>query len=146
MRVIRIALYACMAIVLAGGWAFLYWQSSGLELDAANGARGALNGLRAIDARWNDQLVGARLLGAGGKAPLEPARHGSAYAALEVQALRLTHPQIGSALAGREVSQHLRELGAMTGGPAPFTKADRSNFLVALDAAAHAALRVAKEE
>ena len=100
MRVIRIALYACMAIVLAGGWAFLYWQSSGLELDAANGARGALNGLRAIDARWNDQLVGARLLGAGGKAPLEPARHGSAYAALEVQALRLTHPQIGSALAG----------------------------------------------
>ena len=53
---------------------------------------------------------------------------------------------IGSALAGREVSQHLRELGAMTGGPAPFTKADRSNFLVALDAAAHAALRVAKEE
>src|SRR3990172_1153887 len=60
MRVIRIALYACMAIVLAGGWAFLYWQSSGLELDAANGARGALNGLRAIAARWNDQLVGAR--------------------------------------------------------------------------------------
>src|SRR3989304_1471435 len=100
MRVIRIALYACMASVLAGGWAFLYWQSSGLEPDAADGARGALTGLRAIAARWTDQLVGARLLGAGGKAPLEPARHGSAYAALEVQALRLTHPQIGSALAG----------------------------------------------
>ncbi len=44
-----------------------------------------------------------------------------------------TANNIGTALAGREVSQHLRELGMTTGGPAPFTKADRSRFLNALD-------------
>ena len=55
-----------------------------------------------------------------------------------------TEANIGSALAGREVSQHLREMGAMTGGPAPFSKADRSNFLVALDRLAQAALRAAR--
>lgn len=55
-----------------------------------------------------------------------------------------TEANIGSALAGREVAQHLREIGAMGGGPAPFSKADRSNFLVALDRLAQAALRAAK--
>lgn len=46
-----------------------------------------------------------------------------------------TADNIGSALAGREVSRHLREIGVATGGPAPLTKADRSKFLVALDQA-----------
>lgn len=40
---------------------------------------------------------------------------------------------IGDALANREVSAYLRELGAVTGGPAPFGKKDRSNFLQKLD-------------
>lgn len=44
-----------------------------------------------------------------------------------------TPNNIGNALAGREVSRHLRELGMTTGGPAPFAKADRSRFLNALD-------------
>ena len=48
---------------------------------------------------------------------------------------------IGNALAGRAIGQYLREMGVATGGPAPMTKADRSNFLSALDAAAQAALR-----
>jgi hypothetical protein len=47
---------------------------------------------------------------------------------------------IGNALAGREVSRHLRELGMTGGGPAPFSKADRSRFLQALDKLAHAAM------
>jgi uncharacterized protein YaiI (UPF0178 family) len=46
-----------------------------------------------------------------------------------------TADNIGSALAGREVSRHRREVGLSTGGPAPLTKADRSRFLVALDQA-----------
>ena len=49
-----------------------------------------------------------------------------------------TKDNIGNALAGREVSRHLRELG-MTGGAAPFSKADRSRFLQALDKLVHAA-------
>lgn len=52
-----------------------------------------------------------------------------------------TPDNIGNALAGREVSRHLRELGATGTGPAPFTKADRSRFLQALDQLVQAALR-----
>jgi hypothetical protein len=50
-----------------------------------------------------------------------------------------TKDNIGNALAGREVSRHLRELGMTGGGPAPFSKADRSRFLQALDKLVHAA-------
>jgi uncharacterized protein YaiI (UPF0178 family) len=50
---------------------------------------------------------------------------------------------IGGALAGRELSRHLRELGLTTRGPAPLTKADRSRFLSALDTVVQHALRAA---
>lgn len=52
-----------------------------------------------------------------------------------------TPDNIGNALAGREIGRHLREIGVNTGGPPPLTKADRSRFLSALDAAVQAALR-----
>jgi len=48
---------------------------------------------------------------------------------------------IGAALAGREVAKHMREVGMVTGGPAPITKADRSRFLSVLDTAIQAARR-----
>ena len=48
---------------------------------------------------------------------------------------------IGNALAGREMARYLREIGAGGGGQAPMTKADRSNFLSALDTVARAAMR-----
>jgi uncharacterized protein YaiI (UPF0178 family) len=56
-----------------------------------------------------------------------------------------TADNIGGALAGRELSRHLRELGVSRGGPAPFGKADRSRFLGALDAALQAARRQADQ-
>lgn len=52
-----------------------------------------------------------------------------------------TPDNIGNALAGREVSRHMREIGMTTGGPAPLTKRDRSRFLSALDSAVQAAKR-----
>jgi uncharacterized protein YaiI (UPF0178 family) len=52
-----------------------------------------------------------------------------------------TENNIGNALAGREVGRYLRETGVNTGGPPPFSKADRSQFLNALDAVVQAALR-----
>lgn len=52
-----------------------------------------------------------------------------------------TPDNIGSALAGRAVGQHLREMGVATGGPSPLTKADRSKFLSALDTLVQAARR-----
>jgi uncharacterized protein YaiI (UPF0178 family) len=52
-----------------------------------------------------------------------------------------TEANIASALAGREIARHLRELGTGGGGPPPFTKADRSRFLSALDTAVQMSLR-----
>ena len=44
-----------------------------------------------------------------------------------------TRDSIGEALASRELLSHLRDLGTITGGPAPFEKRDRSRFLQRLD-------------
>ena len=44
-----------------------------------------------------------------------------------------TAESIGEALATRELMADLREAGAVTGGPAPFEKRDRSVFLQRLD-------------
>jgi uncharacterized protein YaiI (UPF0178 family) len=54
-----------------------------------------------------------------------------------------TADNIGGALAGRAVAQHMREVGLATGGPPPLTRADRSKFLDALDQAVRQALRTA---
>jgi uncharacterized protein YaiI (UPF0178 family) len=40
---------------------------------------------------------------------------------------------VGSALAARDLSAYLREIGLQTGGPAPFSRRDRSQFLQRLD-------------
>ena len=44
-----------------------------------------------------------------------------------------TPASIGEAVATRELMANLREAGAATGGPPPFTKSDRSQFLQRLD-------------
>jgi hypothetical protein len=46
-----------------------------------------------------------------------------------------TADSIGGALASRAIGEHLRSVGETTRGPKPFTAADRSRFLQALDAA-----------
>jgi hypothetical protein len=46
-----------------------------------------------------------------------------------------TESSIGAVLATRNLMTELREAGAVTGGPRPFSKADRSAFLQALDLA-----------
>ncbi len=54
-----------------------------------------------------------------------------------------TEASIGDVLATREIMSHLREQGVNTGGPAPFSKADRSRFLQQLDVMVHACRREA---
>jgi uncharacterized protein len=44
-----------------------------------------------------------------------------------------TSDSIGDALASRALLAHIRELGTITGGPAPLEKRDRSRFLQRLD-------------
>lgn len=52
-----------------------------------------------------------------------------------------TKNNIGDIMATREIMSHLRDLGTMTGGPAPFQKKDRSRFLQSLDQMIQAILR-----
>lgn len=56
----------------------------------------------------------------------------------------LDEENIGSALSGRELSAHLRNLGEKGTGPSAMTKADRSQFLSKLDQMMQAALRAKK--
>jgi uncharacterized protein YaiI (UPF0178 family) len=51
---------------------------------------------------------------------------------------------IGMALAGREIGEHLRSFGEITGGPKPFGPQDRSRFLSALDDAVQRAKRAVR--
>jgi uncharacterized protein len=53
-----------------------------------------------------------------------------------------TADSIGGALASRMIGEHLRSMGEVTRGPKPFTAADRSRFLQALDAAVRRARRL----
>ncbi len=52
-----------------------------------------------------------------------------------------TRDSIGSAIAQRAIMEQIRSTGAITGGPAPFSKADRSRFLQSLDEAINREIR-----
>jgi len=54
---------------------------------------------------------------------------------------KFTENGIGMALANRELMATLRETGEITGGPRPFNKTDRSEFLNALETTVQAAKR-----
>jgi uncharacterized protein YaiI (UPF0178 family) len=73
--------------------------------------------------------------------PLAARCLGKAARAVAPNGRHWTRDNIGNALAGREVSRHMREIGMTTPGPATLTRADRSRFLSALDAAVQAARR-----
>ena len=61
--------------------------------------------------------------------------------ALNAKGHRWTTENIGNALAGRAVAEHLRSTGARTGGPSGMTPQDRSRFLSELDTLLRAAMR-----
>ena len=54
---------------------------------------------------------------------------------LSTRGKSFTPDSIGDALASRELMANLREMGAVTGGPSGYAKADRSRFLQELDKA-----------
>jgi len=57
---------------------------------------------------------------------------------LGLRGREFTEDAIGEAMAGRELAAELRDMGIQTGGPRPFEKRDRSEFLQKLDAMLHA--------
>ena len=52
---------------------------------------------------------------------------------LGIKGREFTKNNIGDMMATREIMSNLRDIGTMTGGPAPFQKKDRSRFLQSLD-------------
>jgi uncharacterized protein YaiI (UPF0178 family) len=61
-------------------------------------------------------------------------------AALGATGKAFTEASIGAALAQRALMEHLRSFGEASGGPRPFSSADRSRFLSALDAVVRKAM------
>ena len=54
---------------------------------------------------------------------------------------RFEADSIGQSLASRELNSHLRESGALFGGPAPISERDRSRFVSGLDQLVQLAVR-----
>ena len=61
--------------------------------------------------------------------------------ALDPKGRIFTPESIGDALANRELMAYLRDMGDITGGPAVYTKRDRSRFLQHLDLLIRVVLR-----
>ncbi len=61
--------------------------------------------------------------------------------AIKPNGVAFSEDSIGMALANRELMQDLRESGEITGGPRPFGKSDRSEFLNRLETTVQAARR-----
>lgn len=76
----------------------------------------------------NDIPLADRVLKAGG-------------AALSPTGKPFTADSIGSAVAQRALMEHLRSTGEITSGPRPFSRADRSTFLQAMDRVVSQAVR-----
>jgi signal transduction histidine kinase len=86
----RYAAATTAAVVLVGGWLYLYVRAGAVDLEAANEVMAGLRELKEADGRWNDWLIGTRLdAGAEGTAParrssVEPTKLGRIHALLAV--------------------------------------------------------------
>lgn len=90
---------------------------------------------------WIAERIGAGDLCVTGDIPLAARCLAAGARSLSHTGHVWTPDNIGSALAGREVARHLREIGVVGGGASPMAKSDRSRFLTMLDTQLHAAIR-----
>jgi signal transduction histidine kinase len=128
-RPYRVAAAVAAALVLFGGWTYLYLKSRAMDLAAANAALGALRELNDADSRWNDWLIGTRLAAVverPGAAPpvtratVDPTALRRAHANLAMQAFALQEPLPPAVLSGLqqaldEKAQAVTEYGAAAG-------------------------------
>ena len=84
---------------------------------------------------WIAERVGRGAIVITADVPLASRCVKAGAAALSPTGKAFTDASVGMALATRNLMQELREAGAITGGPKPFTRSDRSAFLGALDRA-----------
>ncbi|WP_306591043.1 YaiI/YqxD family protein [Geothrix sp. 21YS21S-4] len=82
---------------------------------------------------WIVERIGATDIAVTADIPLAARCLEKGARALDPKGRVYTPESIGDALAGRELMTHLRAMGEMGTGPAPFTARDRSTFLQRLD-------------
>ena len=92
---------------------------------------------------WIAERVGRGAIVVTADVPLASRCVKAGAAALAPNGKAFTDSSVGMALATRNLMQELREAGAITGGPKPFSARDRSAFLGALDRAVVRAKREA---
>ena len=84
---------------------------------------------------WIAERAGAGAIIVTADVPLASRCVKAGAVALAPNGKAFTDASVGMALATRNLMQELREAGAITGGPRPFSRTDRSAFLGALDRA-----------
>jgi two-component system, NtrC family, sensor kinase len=99
----RYAAVATAALLLFGGWGYLYLKARAVDLRAANELMAGLRDLKEIDSRWNDWLIGTRL--ASGNDPrqrstVEPTKLARIHALIAVKAFSLETPLAPGTLTG----------------------------------------------
>ncbi len=82
---------------------------------------------------WIVEHVTAHDIVISGDIPLAARCLAKGTVVLDLRGGVFTEASIGEALASRDLRAYLRDLGTMTGGPAPLQKRDRSRFLQRLD-------------
>ena len=84
---------------------------------------------------WIAERAGPRAIVVTADVPLASRCVRAGASVLAPNGKAFTDASVGMALATRNLMQELREAGAITGGPKPFSARDRSAFLGALDRA-----------
>lgn len=117
--------YAWPVKVVANQWMRVP-PDAGIELVVVEGGFDAADDWIAERAGRTDVVVTADI-------PLAARCLASGARVLGPKGREFTEDSIGDALATRELMSQLRDLGEVAGGPAPFAKRDRSEFLQKLD-------------
>ncbi|HTO50561.1 MAG TPA: DAHL domain-containing protein, partial [Burkholderiales bacterium] len=96
-RPLRYAAIAILAILLFGGWGYLYVKARAVDLTAATDVLASLRELREVDGRWNDWLIGTRLAvgaeaGAAPRSSVDPTKLARLHALLALKVHDLDNP------------------------------------------------------
>ena len=101
-RPLRYAAIGILALLLFGGWGYLYVRARAVDLTAATDVLASLRELREIDGRWNDWLLRTRLAGGADvqRSSVEPTKLARIHALLALKVHELASPLPPSTLIG----------------------------------------------
>lgn len=125
-EVARVALRCQLPVYFVSNSGMQIPAGAGLELVLVDGGFDAADDWIAERAESGDLVVTADI-------PLAARCVKAGAWVLDFKGGVFSEASIGEAVARREMLSKLREMGAVTGGPAPFDKRDRSAFLQQMD-------------